>query len=373
VETRPRSSTTQNHELFTSHNDYYFCLAKSGVGVPKSERKTTTGMHAAAARHGVRGLLAAQLCVAIALAIGTDETHRSGPRPHATMQTTTPLPRPLHLWCRHAPAALNSSAWRMAKVYPIEVESFPRVHALYIRNQKAASQTLWSWLPLFMKHGYIMPNHAHAAAQKFTMNGWGPSVTVGPRPHDWGFIFSFVREPLDMALAGYHEVEHWARSTRQHHSYNAIPCNAERALARYSRFLEHLEQGESVGGYEYHSYPQVLKITVPGVDHFDFLGRVEAFNDDMRSLGSKLNLSEWVDAVFEGRAHYAFANRSDYAPVHLNRSTITSPCKIYRSQLMSDSKLMCRVCLLYNVDYLCLGHIYPAPKECSVCPGWNGY
>ena len=288
----------------------------------------------------------------------------------------------------------GSAAWRTLKPHPIETMTFPMLsNAMYVRNHKAASQTLWDFLPLLLGHHYFRAGKAHVAAQMGLLRSWTPSAKhqVADR-HKQQFTFSFVREPIEMALAGYHEVEMLARTERRRTrraEYELIPCTKDRSLERYSRFLQHLEQADVTGPFDYHAYPQALKLATTGVQRLDFIGRVESFEMDVRRLIGRLrgfevpstkfqvNLTaEWIDSVLTGRQPYLWAENTtsesrlykySYHPLHANRSRYTSPCALTAEALRLEPLLMCRVCNLYATDYLCLRDIYPMPRECHTC------
>ena len=134
--------------------------------------------------------------------------------------------------------------------------------------RKAASETLMLWLVRGLREARPRRKHLH--------------VPYRPSARDHRY-FTFVREPIDAALAGYAELSRrslfslsQAKLARQHGwtnvtaaareqarvvravPYLRIPCS--RAADRLRSFLDGVEHGRPLGDQAYHVYPQAMKL-----------------------------------------------------------------------------------------------------------------
>ncbi len=270
-----------------------------------------------------------------------------------------PPPPPPQLWWCPAAARLNLTAWREVSWPPLpmrssaEVLDLSRLHTYYVRNPKAASETLMLWLVRGLGAARPRRKHLH--------------VPYRPSARDHRY-FTFVREPIDAALAGYAELSRrslfslsQASRARQHGwtnvtagareqarvvravPYLRIPCS--RAADRLRSFLDGVEHGRPLGDQAYHVYPQAMKLAA--APRLDFIGRVEHFSDDWAAL------LEWLNAT--GRLA-----RRRRRPIR--HTTKRDPCAIAADQL--DAPTLRRLCSLYAADYACLAGIYPLPGAC---------
>jgi hypothetical protein len=112
------------------------------------------------------------------------------------------------------------------------------------------------------------------------------------------------------------------------------------------------------------------------VPRFEFLGRIESFDADMRLLGERLNLPEgWVESVLNGSQTNPENNQS-YRLLNVESAKFTRTsgkgrsteleCAVSRGQIVPT--IVCRLCRLYALDYKCLGpDFYRVPPECDAC------
>jgi hypothetical protein len=116
------------------------------------------------------------------------------------------------------------------------------------------------------------------------------------------------------------------------------------STARFGAFLRELLAGAPVFEVE-HVYAAVGALAV-GVD---FVGRLEAFDDDWRCLAHRLQLP----------AHTTF-NRSLGA--HLSSGDPTGDRAAAAALVANDATTLAALCLVLLPDYACLG--YALPKGC---------
>jgi len=280
------------------------------------------------------------------------------------------------LWC---PAqvdivgALTHSAWKLMylpgnatnKAAYKEVIRFKSLNATYIKNWKAASTTLWDFLPLLLHH------ERRSSFTKGTLPEWMPE-TPQTRSSS-SFAFSFMREPIAAALSGYAEMYvQYAQRSRHvpRPRFMQVPCT-NGSLMRFQTYLTQLEQGEAHTWYGgYHVFPQVLKLASSAFERYDFLGKVENLTGGLRALVAALHGSlPWLEAVLNGTQPYPHNNQS-FRVLHSTIASIGTCERISVADL--DRPSMCRLCCLYAMDYMCMGpSIYAAPRECITCHDWR--
>lgn len=195
--------------------------------------------------------------------------------------------------CRSAIIAANTSRWKLlcrgapghsrlfdeelcrgsSQMYRSGVTDVGRREVTYVRNQKAASQTLlYELAPILSLAG---------PARHGVTLGWVAPANAST------FVLSFVRDPLDTALDGYLELRHLAglRSLDYRaaiaravgagsgHAVGAgksgqvvaapalPPCRGVvDATRQFKAFLEAVRRGDGLGGDAYHVFPQALKL-----------------------------------------------------------------------------------------------------------------
>jgi len=236
---------------------------------------------------------------------------------------------------------------------------------LYVRNQKVASVLIYDAFscffglkkePLALVIPYLEPfaNASSRLDQLTPPEAGGGTPMSASEPEDSFFTFSFVGDPLKVAFAAYLEVN---RRAQRGLEFAGITCtNSEDATRRYIAFLDAALQGEQLGDQSFHIYPQALKINAllpraRGHRRFDFLGRLEFFEEDMfKAQDAASGTAGAKSSPFPGKAFRTSAHHT----------TSTDPC---HNANLNDPRVAERFCRLYAVDYLCFG--YPVPQMCS--------
>ena len=177
-------------------------------------------------------------------------------------------------------------------------------------------------------------------------------------------VATFVREPIDTFISGYHELSHRWRGKPNNSTWQRLPCNTPGP--RFSAFVNNLLRWSpgSLGIQGYHVWPQVLKTDVlPPGTQFDFIGKVETLSESLAALAALLTgrLSDSNRAVH--------AARMKPKPVRQTHGSGTDRLRTCDTELKDETAVnistatTVQLCQLLEADYTCYG--YELPPECS--------
>ena len=248
----------------------------------------------------------------------------------------------------------------------------------YVHNQKAGSNTIQnSFEPLFRIvplrfFGGIRAAGFHRRADGDNRLNEPNFYSTYARRSDENVVFTFVRDPAQMALAAYLEVRsrgselfartHGAEYMELWENLNTVlgsnrdganSCrDRKHATEQYVTFLRALRNGTSSVGHElFHTFPQALKI-----DHvrpreaargsrglrYDAIGSMDALEHGMRE----------VAALVHVRLRNASTLLADAAKMW-GHTTQGLSCS---NVVHQDDRVRRLVCELYAVDYVCFGY-----------------
>ena len=227
---------------------------------------------------------------------------------------------------------------------------YPEVGALYMENQKAATEYLYANLPYFLSNNSSRPLQFVHQIIPFPWTGSHRPCCNGLRR------FTFVTNPVKCALRAYGEISRrinyelpGGKSLRPSPRYRLVPCtNASLILHRLGLFLDDVEAGTALGGQAFHAFPQVLK-TFVHLDALAFTGRIEHLIEDATKWRNLLHLPakvEHADTLVQEVVSNFKANGS--------QGTTMDACVPEVNEL--DEQTLMRLCRIYFVDVLCLGY-----------------
>ena len=255
---------------------------------------------------------------------------------------------------------------------PVTATVLDSAQLVYLYSPKAASSTIVKVLTalgrtLSSVRGEAIP---HAGAVGPGGEGHNASWQV---PHNYT-VFTFVREPLSLFLAGYAETverngaspPQWTAGGARRPTYIDVPCAQPTRV--FEAFLDDLLGARALGLEVHHAWPQLIKTDVallPPGRGIDFVGRVEHLHQDVARLFRRFGVSRhvgWRTEQALARAHGARNTKEDKAA-----AGVRSRCPDARN--ISLARSMPLLCGLLAADYLALRELYPPPASCGGAEG----
>ena len=183
---------------------------------------------------------------------------------------------------------------------------FPKLRAVYVENQKAASRSI---LDVFMS----LDSKGRQKAFYVPYTGYPSNQCAQELPRAlFNFtVFTFVRRPLECFSSGYAETmgrvvadptkARWGG--RGAPDYYALPCNAS---DRYlTTFVADVLAKRPLGWPTFHIFPQAVKVGVHlGFEKgFDFIGMVEHLEEHLGMLLKRLHVPHATNTVQRSLQH----------------------------------------------------------------------
>lgn len=242
----------------------------------------------------------------------------------------------------------------------------------YISNQKVASRSALNAFSAFdgqsqmyrLQYSGAQPHEYKEKLGRIDMphiddtHQW--NLTLSQEQVRNKFLFTIVREPLAAAWSAYTEVSH--RTGRKYDNGDlqmTTPCNG--GDDRYLEYLDLLKTGKIRHRQAFHSFPQVAKVDVlQGLNRsaFDFIVRLEHFDEDMKALFASLKSPPGEKVIQD--FIYRF-NEEEIEHPH------DSKCDRAIAKTSSEhgfNEQTCKAaCALYDIDFVCFN--YPRPNCCS--------
>ena len=237
--------------------------------------------------------------------------------------------------------------------YCDEVLVMPSLRAVYVANQKAASRTIRTMFKELDPRSIniLLP---YAGYQKRC----GARAASGLPPAFSNFtVFTFVRRPLDAFVSGFAETmgrvlhqpskAEWGGGRAAPH-YFGLGCSE--ANRYFTTFVEDAKARRPLGLPTFHVFPQAVKVGVfLGADRdYDFVGRVEQFEEHMLMLLERLNVANARERLA------ALLIQKNPADTNLDRcdAPIRPAAKEFTQELKGA------LCTLMASDFTCLGEYY---------------
>lgn len=158
-------------------------------------------------------------------------------------------------------------------------------------------------------------------------------------------VFTFVRDPLTRFVSGYTETE-----TRN----DALTFKSPFPMGSHQRALDFATSvfaGKFVNGHINRQVQFLLHHLKECPLNFDFVGRIETYNQDVQRLGEKVG----CDPSTFGFDHGVGQHLSSKDPFNTTRAM--------RAVLQSRRSLMVELCRFYLLDYVLFN--YSLPLVCS--------
>jgi len=172
------------------------------------------------------------------------------------------------------------------------------------------------------------------------------------------YLFTFVRDPFDHALAGYQAVDHHLddieRSAGQQDIYSFRKFPLKSANERYERFLQALEKG-SFGGASDKVDHKTAATQLSGIicqtsaKAINFIGHLENLETDWRVIQHMAGVPMKLRTAAIQVTHQSKKDADVSLQVHMLSPGVYDP-----------------YCRIYRIDYRCLG--YDLPVACSGTP-----
>lgn len=105
---------------------------------------------------------------------------------------------------------------------------------------------------------------------------------------DW-FRFSFVRNPYKRLLSAYKDKILGLGNPRKHNSFLKKINWHSSELPSFEEFISAISK-QSDDTMDWHWMPQ-SRLIMPDIIHYDFIGKLENYNEDMRTVLTRLNTS----------------------------------------------------------------------------------
>ena len=303
------------------------------------------------------------------------------------------------LACRRAVEEANVSSWRRlcSTNWPhalcnggqvqfawgaCSISNCTRGGVTYVRNQKAGSTML--------TEGFLRLFGVNAPRGQRHHEGTKPVLR---RTLEAGWVFTFVRDPFQTALSGYLEMRHHARPSQVNEMFEkrelkrgnpgdraiaqgyiehaevmarlfdsgngSRSCNgAQDATEQFVRFLVALTRKQSLSMDIFHVFPQALKInhvqpSNSSAPHFDGIGKVESFDEDLSQMRSMIGHREGSD---ESNASALQLERHKQSTAHRTNHSHRQPLDSCARVDSTDPRVQALVCKLYAVDYACFDY-----------------
>jgi hypothetical protein len=239
----------------------------------------------------------------------------------------------------------------------------PRLRAVYIENQKAASRSIISALKKLEQSTpntttYRVDSLPYAGYQRHEARGRCSRVVLrdGLPSEAANFtVFTFVRRPLDTFISGFSETmgrvvtmeskAHWGDGSAP--SYFGLSCNESDRY--FTTFVGDVLARRPLGLPTYHIFPQAVKTGVfMGPGHrqgFDFIGAVEHLEEHLGVLLERLGVAD-----ARTRAHEVLGPHVNDATT--NKDRCGRPIRPTPQEVRALHE---KICSLVSGDYRCLG------------------
>jgi hypothetical protein len=181
---------------------------------------------------------------------------------------------------------------------------------------------------------------------------------------DGMILFTFVRAPLDVAYSAYREVSHRA-SAYKGLQRTLVNVSCDEGDARFYTFLKALSDASLDYHEVYHSWPQVVKTDILsnlGRTTFDFIGRIENVDQDLKKLFQKVrdNLQVVPDDFDEMVVSFKEAFISTDGD-HMRGTQCDDQIDESGSENgLADPRVCPLACEIYSSDFDCFGYERPA-------------
>lgn len=254
-----------------------------------------------------------------------------------------------------------------------EVWILPSLRAVYIENQKAASNTIrWILMKLDDKMHRMMLPYAHSMGSRIcpTVEGHlqtNAAITLGQLRTNHTF-FTFVRSPAAAFLSGFattmHRTVHddkkadWGGKSPP--TYTRLACNQSDKYL--TAFIDDLLEHRSLGIPGFHVLPQIqkidldLRVSPTGARdsiRFDFIGAVERLTEDVATLlGRYLGVADAATRAAALLSEAGVMNRGQRNTDRCNHIIQPSTAELV--------KLRHVLCTVLSADYACFGEYYGA-------------
>lgn len=165
---------------------------------------------------------------------------------------------------------------------PQQLLVVPDHRLLYLKNPKAGSSTLVTWLDrLHTGETDALIEHMHRDHRLPQVRDLGRRVVLDMLAGD-GVRFSFVRDPVRRLESVHRAKMHQARFRRRVAPELGIDPDISQPVP-FEQFLEAVEGQDPLTEMDHHWRPQHLNLLHPLVE-LDFVGRLEDFDRDLARL-----------------------------------------------------------------------------------------